>query len=324
MTSTPYGPGIYADAHAYLAIVEKLVELLRTFLEGEIRVPSEDLEGIDYESLAARAFGLASESEGARRSLKDFLNLFPTLEQSADDWFDSWDVLPISSRPQAAMADILQNAQALAATDVRWGVEPPMRPADDELISQASDAIRSIRRAKTDEHARRTKATGGSKGVTVELSSVEEQEFGASGALSRSLITIEGVRKKKKNLVEVDGSTVELTAAPFRLFLRLIAALYETADGYAERGIMRSGSGLVAEGYYTAAGMEQATSRLRSAFITAVHPLPGTDFIEVSGSRVRISTHRGYCRVDVSRLSAHDDPEVVALAERIKVRACRA
>ncbi len=151
------------------------------------------------------------------------------------------------------------------------------------------------------------------------LTRTEERELAGAGALVRVNIHITGrVERGSQNVVEVDGRLIRLTLAPFRLFLRLVLGLYETGDGYVDRGSMRARGGLVDEGYYQPQSLEQALARLRAPFSTALDPVPVTDLIEVSRGRVRISTHRRFVSWDARMLSRHSDHRVVQLLERLE------
>ena len=114
------------------------------------------------------------------------------------------------------------------------------------------------------------------------------------------------------NIVEIEGKERRLERATFALFLRLVTALFETANGFLPKGSMRGTAGLAAEGYYTSDGAEQAIGRLRKALRPEFDSL-----IEVSAGNIRLSTHRRYVKVSGPTLAQHADKRVQALAQRI-------
>lgn len=156
------------------------------------------------------------------------------------------------------------------------------------------------------------------KAPRIVLSDEEEEEFGACGFKSRLAIVITGRRERRAgNVLEVDGARVGLTDTPFKLFLRLVAALHETRDGFLPRGSMLNRVGLVAEGFYTEDGVEQAVSRLRAPFGPALRDLKPTEFVQVRGGQIRLSTHRRFVSCDREMLLGHPDQAVRDLTERI-------
>jgi hypothetical protein len=156
------------------------------------------------------------------------------------------------------------------------------------------------------------------KAPRIVLSDEEEEQFDACGFKSRFPIVITGRRERRTgNVLEVGGARVVLTDAPFKLFLRLVAALHETQDGFLPRGSMLDGGGLVVEGFYTEDGVDQALNRLRAPFGPALRELKPTEFIEVRGGRIRLSTHRRFIAYDRERLLGHSDQMVRDLTERI-------
>jgi hypothetical protein len=157
------------------------------------------------------------------------------------------------------------------------------------------------------------------KAPRIVLSDKEEEEFGTHGFKSRLPIVITGrTERRAGNVVEVGGAAVVLTDVPFRLFLRLVVALYETENGFLPRGSMMGGGGLVAEGFYTEEGLDQAVHRLRVRFGPALPDLKPTQFIEIRGGQLRLSTHPRYIACERDRLLRHADQMVRDLAERIQ------
>ena len=152
---------------------------------------------------------------------------------------------------------------------------------------------------------------------SISLTPKEQREFVEMGALSQTPVRVTGIIRKRRNVVDVGGLAVELRLSPFRLLLRLVAALYETTDGFIHRGGMLTGRGLVEEGYYNVASIDQALARLRDPFRSALGETRAEDFIEVSASRVRISTHARYVDVELDKVRQHPDARVRELAERV-------
>lgn len=150
------------------------------------------------------------------------------------------------------------------------------------------------------------------------LTELEEHEFHTCGFNSRLPTHITGRRKKQKqNIVEIAGQETPISDVPFRFFLRLVVALFETPDGYVYRGGMNSRRGLAAEGYYKPEGLEQATARLRDSFQGALKQLDPIDFIEVRAGMMRLSTHLRYVSWDSGSLSQHHDAKIKKLTMRL-------
>jgi len=150
------------------------------------------------------------------------------------------------------------------------------------------------------------------------LSDEEEREFGLRGFKSRLPILITGrVERRKSNLLEVAGHDVILTDSAFRLFLRLVVALFETDDGFLPRTDLRYGTGLDSEHVLAPEGLEQALSRLRAPFGPALGDLKPTQFIEAREERVRLSTHRRYVAWDLDALMMRADEAILGLSHRL-------
>jgi hypothetical protein len=96
---------------------------------------------------------------------------------------------------------------------------------------------------------------------TINLSPLEQIEVLDRGFLSRKRVNITGYRQRQRNIVEVDGISVPLSDAPFRLLLRLVAVLYENNDGFVLMGTEMGRGGLAAEGFYHEDGVHQAIER---------------------------------------------------------------
>jgi hypothetical protein len=150
------------------------------------------------------------------------------------------------------------------------------------------------------------------------LSDDEEREVELHGFKSRLPIRITGKREPRSaNVVEVAGEPVSVTDQPFKLFVRLVVALFEKPDGFVERGSMKTTSGLAAEGYYHPEGMEQAAARLRSQFRGALKRLSANAFIEARRGMIRLSTHFRFVSWDSEALLLHHDREIKRLITRL-------
>jgi len=125
------------------------------------------------------------------------------------------------------------------------------------------------------------------------------------------------LERRNTNIIEVGIIRVPLSLAEFKLFVRLAAARFESDDGFAFKGRMRSGGGLAEEGYYSPAGMDQAISRLRKPF----RSLPGVraeELIEVVNGRVRLSLDRDSLSWNADALARHPDAKIRALTDRLE------
>lgn len=150
----------------------------------------------------------------------------------------------------------------------------------------------------------------------VTLSAEQEEEALTAGLLCHWPIIITGrIAKRGLNIVEINGKERHLGRAAFPLFMRLVTALFETANGYVPKGRMREAGGLAAEGYYRSDGMEPAIGRLRDAL--------GPEFkslVEVHNGAIRLSVHPAYVRCAPELETAHADPRVRDLVARMRGR----
>ena len=166
----------------------------------------------------------------------------------------------------------------------------------------------------------RTEARSGADEVTksaVVLSRAEEDEFRDQGFLSCLPLRITGRLRKRRTVVVLGGADVELGSAELKVLLVLVAGHRASASGWVRRESLRSGAGLGFETLgdrFCPTGTDQALYRLRRALASALQGLSATDFIECSGGRVRLSTHRCYLRWDRPDLLRHFDPDVRAIA----------
>lgn len=153
---------------------------------------------------------------------------------------------------------------------------------------------------------------------SVFLTPAEEREFEQHRFHSRIPIQVRGqTAGRKSNVVWIGDREVILPDSEFRLFLRLVVAFYEVADGFVPLGTMKRGGGLVDEGIFEAEGIHQAISRLRWRLNPALGDLTAKRFVEVQRKRVRLSTHRRYVSFDRPGLVRHPDKKVSAIAERL-------
>jgi hypothetical protein len=158
--------------------------------------------------------------------------------------------------------------------------------------------------------------------VLPELAETEETEHHDRAYLCRVKVDIPGRRRKRRNIVEINGQEVELTLTPFRLLLRLILGALEEPDGFVPRGAMKLGGGLASEGYYDPHRLDAALGRLRNPLATALgSDVPPTDFIEVRTGRVRVSTHPRFISWGAAALTKHEDEVVRNLARKLAATA---
>jgi hypothetical protein len=151
------------------------------------------------------------------------------------------------------------------------------------------------------------------------LSDLEEAECRKHRFQCRLPIVLTGITQGRGgNIVEVNGQDVLLPDSAFRVLIRLVVALFDAPDGFVDRGKMMSSGGLAAEGLYSSAAIDQATSRLRAPFHTALGTLSPKKFIEVTRGKVRLSTHRACVTWDAQRLGAHEDVTVRKLVRRLE------
>ena len=160
-----------------------------------------------------------------------------------------------------------------------------------------------------------------SASVLPDLTNAEEREFIEQGYLCRVGVHLPGRKRKQRMIVEVDGAEVELTLVPYRLFLRLSLALHTKPGGWVDRGTMKQGGGLASESFYNPEGAEPALGRLRDPFSTALGSTlnKATEFLEVRGGRLRISTHPKYVTWDRRQLLTQPDEGVLKLAQSLPV-----
>lgn len=154
----------------------------------------------------------------------------------------------------------------------------------------------------------------------VVLSPPEERSFRTQQFKSRQVVQVTGqTEARKSNVIRIGGAEVLLPDSQFRLFLRLIVALFENDHGYVTRESLRYGEGADWDGELAPDGLDQAISRIRTRIRPALN-IVATSFIQSHHKRVRISTHRSYVFVDREKLLSHDDPIIRLLAERLPAK----
>jgi hypothetical protein len=152
----------------------------------------------------------------------------------------------------------------------------------------------------------------------VVLSEQEEQEFKRYRFKCRLPVRVTGLPEgRKSNVVTIGGREVILPDAQFKLFLRLVVALYETNDGFVDRGQMKRGGGLADEGIYFPEHLDQAADRLRARLGPALEGLKAKKYIEVQSKKIRLSTHRACVSADRELLMSHTDKKIRSLAARL-------
>jgi 7-cyano-7-deazaguanine synthase in queuosine biosynthesis len=152
----------------------------------------------------------------------------------------------------------------------------------------------------------------------VTLSEQEEQEFERHRFKCRLPVRVTGQTEgRKSNVVTIGGREVILPDAQFKLFLRLVVALYETKDGFVDRGQMKQGGGLAEEEIYFPEELDQAVGRLRWRLGPALVDLKPTKYIEVQRKKIRLSTHSACVSVDREALLKHPADQIRSLAARL-------
>ena len=153
------------------------------------------------------------------------------------------------------------------------------------------------------------------------LSPNEEREFERRQFMSRVPIVLTGRRERRLgNKIEVNGQTVVLTDAPFRIFLRLVLGLFETRDGWLSMSEVRSAwvsRGVAESGELLGYELDQALSRLRTSFRPLLGNLEATDFIQRLRGRVRLSTHKRFVSARRDLLIEHQDELTREMAARL-------
>ena len=158
----------------------------------------------------------------------------------------------------------------------------------------------------------------------VTLSEQEQEEFKRYRFKSQLPIHVTGQTEgRKSNVVMIGGHEVILPDADFKLFLRLVLALYQSADGFVDRGQMKQGGGLANEGIYFAEMLDQAVGRLRWRLGPALEGLKAINYIEVQRKKIRLSTHRACVSVDREALLKHPDNQIRSLAAQLPNNAAR-
>ncbi len=153
----------------------------------------------------------------------------------------------------------------------------------------------------------------------VTLSEQEEQEFERHRFKCRLPVRVTGQTEgRKSNVVTIGGHEVILPDAQFKLFLRLVVALYETNDGFVDRGQLKQGGGLVDEEVYFPEELDQAAGRLRWRVGPALEGLKAKKYIEVQRKKIRLSTHRACVSVDREALLKHSNDQIRLLAARLR------
>lgn len=165
-----------------------------------------------------------------------------------------------------------------------------------------------------------TLQTSNQKYSPVLISEEEERGFQSHRFKTRVGVYVTGrTEGRRGNVINVDDSEVILTDVPFRLFLRLVVALNESEDGFVGTGSIKEGGGLAEEGLYESEGLEQAISRLRTPFRTALGSTRPTEFVERKRGMIRLSTPRPFLAFDREELNKHSDATVRELAMRLPV-----
>jgi hypothetical protein len=120
------------------------------------------------------------------------------------------------------------------------------------------------------------------------------------------------INKVGNNEVLVANTVVEISDAPFLLFLRLLLELHRNKSGVVAKSDLRS------EGYFSDGPDDQAINRLRNRFIRALGGLDENDFIEIYRRKtLRLSVHPDLVTWDAEKLLEHDDCRIKELIQQL-------
>lgn len=296
------------SALALRTIVEHVAQILHSFLGGLCIWESPSLNNA-YLLLIRRAKELAEFFPEVRDALDDVLEMFPNLYEAIghpDSPNEKWEyggqqlVLRLKARASEAYID-------------NPGLAQELNEEDNVLLLASADILKRFCKAKA---AGERRLFGPQLQAT--LTDAEEKECTSQRFKSRLPIEITGhTEARKGNVVKIAEAEVVLPDALFRLFLRLIVALYETSDGFLCRNDLRYGEGSDSEFTLAPEGLDQAVSRLRTCVRPALKGLKPTQFIEFKRKRLRLSTHRAYVIANKQRLVNHPNEVIRSLAARL-------
>ena len=265
---------------------------------------------------------VAGEFPAVSEALSEFLGTFPNLYESPDQ---AWEFSqPLGSTLQARVSEAL--------VETRAAIDPSMPSVVEGLLQAVDLAITHTERLRKEEDSawlERVKEAAERFGPVfaakpaaetrqVTLSQPEEDRFRLHRFKCRIPVHITGKTEGQKgNVVQIGSGEAVITDVPFGLFLRLVVALLDTEDGFVALGNMQSGGGLSDEGFYEPAGVEQALSRLRQPFRTALGHLKTNEFIERRRGNIRLSTGSPYVTWDRKALLDHPDGVIRELARKL-------
>ena len=240
---------------------------------------------------------------------EDMLCEFPQLEDC---------ILPDDPDPDATAKALIQLEKRHAEEVLRVTADQ-VKMASKELVLQQLPATCLIRIAVGADQV----LAPTSRGPDVRLSPREEEAYRTHRFKSRQVIQITGdTEARKSNVIRVGDAEVLLPDSQFKLFLRLVVALFESDDGYITRHSLKYGEGADWEGELAPDGIDRAVSRIRARIRPALK-VDATDFIQSHRKRVRISTHKRFVFADREKLLKHDDPVIRELAGRLPTQGAR-
>ncbi len=222
--------------------------------------------------------------------------------------------------PDGAPADIERIVEMIRrqADTALLAIEKMTKPVLPELLSGKYSTTCLVRLSLAGTPDRKFKNWQLPDAETIELSEAEQMEFGKHGFKVKLPLLISGERSKRRsNVVEIGGRRVDIPDAEFVLLLRLVQALYESADGFVPKGGGSKPGGLTDEEGVVPGGIDQAIDRLRKSLQLGRADVDPRDLIEVSHLRVRLSTHLRFVTVRRDDLVQHPHPAVRSILAQI-------
>lgn len=314
-------------AKALYEVVQRMLRILEIYFSGLLIIESAHLNHV-YLVLRKLAELLSEEFPAIKEALDEVLGVFPNLYESIghpDSPDENWEFsTPLINTLKAQLSDAILETMGAPDDKIPSDLEHLLTNVDRRLAELAKQKgqqeaawLRSI-----EETAERHSNVFGIKPAVetrqVTLSQEDEDRFRMHRFKCKIPIHITGKTEGQKgNVVQIGSREAVITDVPFGLFLRLVVALLDTEDGFVALGNMHSGGGLSDEGFYEPAGLEQALSRLRQPFRTALGHFKTKDFIERRRGNIRLSTGSPYVTWDRKALLDHPDGVIRELARKL-------
>ena len=160
--------------------------------------------------------------------------------------------------------------------------------------------------------------------AVVVLTPTEEEQNRIARYRVRLPLEVTAGRVGDRNVVRLGEVEVHLANAEFKAFMLLVLGGVMLEGGWLSRATLRRGDLLLGlEGAFFPQGIDQSLSRIRAAFIPALHGIQGTEFIEASQERVRPSLHPRFLRYDLDQLLKHPNADVRSVADALREYASR-